>query len=102
MIDSVSINNNGASMADNTVRGRFVWHELITPNGAGAHEFYGKTLGWAKQGWDQQPSYQMFTAASGPLGATVEKRDAVRIGCRTSAPPTSTQPSRPPRGSARR
>src|SRR5262245_5602166 len=70
-------NNKGASMADNTVRGRFVWHELITPNGAGAHEFYGKTIGWKKQGWEQDPSYQMFTASSGPLGATVEKRDAV-------------------------
>jgi len=64
-------------MADNTVRGRFVWHELITPNGAGAHEFYGKTIGWSKQSWEQDPSYQMFTASSGPLGATVEKRDAV-------------------------
>ena len=64
-------------MTDNTVRGRFVWHELITPNGAGAHEFYGKTLGWKKQSWEQDASYQMFAAASGPLGATVEKRDAV-------------------------
>jgi predicted enzyme related to lactoylglutathione lyase len=64
-------------MADNTVRGRFVWHELITPNGAGAHEFYGKTLGWKKQSWEQDPSYQMFAASSGPLGAAVEKCDAV-------------------------
>ena len=27
-------------MADSSARGRFVWHELMTPNGAGAHEFY--------------------------------------------------------------
>ncbi|HEX5048856.1 MAG TPA: VOC family protein, partial [Gammaproteobacteria bacterium] len=96
-------------MADNTVRGRFVWHELITPNGAGAHEFYGKTIGWKKQAWEQEPSYQMFAASSGPLGATVEKRDAVpqwlayigttdvdatveaatRLGATVTAPPTT-------------
>jgi hypothetical protein len=62
-------------MADNTVRGRFVWHELYTPNKAGAHEFYTKTLPWKVQGWEQDPSYTMFTAASGPLGASVESRD---------------------------
>jgi predicted enzyme related to lactoylglutathione lyase len=57
-------------MADNTVRGRFVWHELYTPNVAGAHEFYSKTAGWKTQGWEQDPSYRMFAAPTGPLGAT--------------------------------
>ena len=61
-------------MADNTVRGRFVWHELETPNGAGAHAFYGQTLGWKTQGWEHDPSYSMFVASSGPLGAAVEKK----------------------------
>jgi predicted enzyme related to lactoylglutathione lyase len=62
-------------MADNTVRGRFVWHELTTPNKAAAHDFYSKAVGWAKQAWDQDPSYMMFAAASGPLGASIESRD---------------------------
>jgi predicted enzyme related to lactoylglutathione lyase len=62
-------------MADNTVRGRFVWHELTTPNKAAAHDFYSKAVGWAKQAWDQDPSYTMFAAASGPLGASIESRD---------------------------
>jgi predicted enzyme related to lactoylglutathione lyase len=62
-------------MADNTVRGRFVWHELTTPNKAGAHDFYSKAVGWAKQAWEQDPSYTMFAAASGPLGASIESRD---------------------------
>ena len=62
-------------MADNTVRGRFVWHELTTPNKAAAHDFYSKTVGWAKQAWEQDPSYTMFAAASGPLGASIESRD---------------------------
>ena len=64
-------------MADNTVRGRFVWHELYTPNGDGAHEFYSKTAGWKTQGWEQDPSYRMFAAPTGPLGASVETRDGV-------------------------
>lgn len=58
-------------MADKTVRGRFVWHELITPDTAGAHGFYSKVLGWKTQAWEQDPSYSMFAAASGPLGGSV-------------------------------
>jgi len=61
-------------MADATVRGQFVWHDLLTPNPAGAHEFYGKVLGWKKQAWEQDASYQMFAAPSGPIGGTVEAR----------------------------
>jgi len=32
-------------MANATVRGRFVWHELYTPNRPGSQEFYGKVAG---------------------------------------------------------
>lgn len=61
-------------MANATVRGRFVWHELYTPNRTGSQEFYGKVTGWKVQAWDQDPGYQMFAAASGPLGAAIEDR----------------------------
>lgn len=61
-------------MANATVRGRFVWHDLHTPNRAGSQEFYGKVAGWAVQSWDQDPGYQMFAAKSGPLGGAVENR----------------------------
>lgn len=60
-------------MADKTVRGRFVWHELITPEAAGAHAFYAKALGWKTQTWELDPSYTMFVAASGPLGGSVQR-----------------------------
>ena len=63
-------------MAD-TTRGRFVWHELITPNSEGAHEFYSKAVGWKQQAWDQDKSYSMFVGPEGPLGAAVENRSAV-------------------------
>jgi len=58
-------------MADNTVRGRFVWHELMTPDPSGAHAFYSKVVGWKTQAWEHDPSYQMFVGANGPLGGTV-------------------------------
>ena len=61
-------------MANATVRGRFVWHELYTPNRAGSQEFYGKVAGWSVQSWDQDPGYQMFAAKSGPIGGAVEER----------------------------
>jgi predicted enzyme related to lactoylglutathione lyase len=59
------------TMADQSIRGRFAWHELYTPDEAGAHAFYSKALGWKSQSWDQDPSYQMFVGPSGPLGGTV-------------------------------
>jgi predicted enzyme related to lactoylglutathione lyase len=46
----------------------------MTPNPAGSHEFYGKTVGWKKQAWDQDPGYQMFAAPNGPIGGTVEAK----------------------------
>ena len=61
-------------MADAPVRGQFVWHDLLTPNPAGAHEFYGKVLGWKKEAWQQDASYLLFAAPSGPIGGTVEAR----------------------------
>ncbi len=62
-------------MADSTARGRFVWHELMTPNGAGAHEFYKKAVGWNTQAWEHDKSYVMFVGPNGPLGASIESRD---------------------------
>ncbi len=58
-------------MADRTVRGRFVWHELMTPDRAASQAFYARALGWKIQSWEHNPSYSMFVAASGPLGAAV-------------------------------
>jgi predicted enzyme related to lactoylglutathione lyase len=81
----------------------------MTPNPAGSHEFYGKTIGWKKQSWDQDPGYQMYAAPSGPIGGTVEARaqtpqwlayigvtdidttiaTATQLGGRVQTPPTS-------------
>lgn len=58
-------------MADQSVRGRFVWHELVTPDSNAAHAFYAKAIGWKSQPWQEDPSYVMFAAPRGPIGATV-------------------------------
>jgi len=57
-------------MADQSVRGQFVWHELKTPDANAAHTFYSKTIGWKSQPWEEDSSYVMFAAARGPVGAT--------------------------------
>lgn len=95
-------------MADGTVRGEFVWHDLLTPNAAGAHEFYKKAVGWKTQPWERDSSYVMFAAPSGPIGGVTEARAATphwvsyistsdvdatteaatRLGARVQTPPT--------------
>jgi predicted enzyme related to lactoylglutathione lyase len=62
-------------MADQSVRGRFVWHELMTPDSSAAHAFYSKAIGWKSQPWEEDPSYVMFAAPRGPIGATVATTD---------------------------
>src|SRR5690349_21252928 len=57
-------------MADQSVRGQFVWHELKTPDANAAHAFYGKAMGWKSQPWEEDSSYVMFAARRGPIGAT--------------------------------
>jgi predicted enzyme related to lactoylglutathione lyase len=63
-------------MADQSVRGRFVWHELVTPDANAAHTFYGKAIGWKPQPWEEDSSYVMFAAPRGPVGATVSNEVA--------------------------
>src|SRR5262245_45865458 len=61
----------GFAMADKSVRGRVVWHELVTPDEDASHAFYADALGWKAQGYEHDASYRMFAAPTGPLGATV-------------------------------
>lgn len=63
-------------MADQSVRGQFVWHELKTPDANAAHAFYAKAIGWKSQPWEQDSSYVMFTARRGPVGATAAPSEA--------------------------
>ncbi len=62
-------------MANHTIRGHFVWHDLITPNQGGAHDFYSTAFGWKSEGRKGVAPYGAFTAASGQVGDTLELKD---------------------------
>jgi predicted enzyme related to lactoylglutathione lyase len=67
-----------------TLRGRFVWHELLTSDPKAAAAFYGKIVGWAPQAWDKDPSYTLLTMGGRPVaGAMVLPEAAKAMG----APP---------------
>lgn len=53
-------------MAEPTVRGSFVWHDLITTDVPAAVTYYQKVVGWKTQPFDA--NYQMWVAKTGPLG----------------------------------
>jgi len=67
-----------------TVRGRFVWHELMTTDVESAARFYPKVVGWEMQAWDHDPSYRMFATKDVPMaGYMLLPEDARQAG----APP---------------
>jgi predicted enzyme related to lactoylglutathione lyase len=49
------------------LRGRFVWHELMTTDTKSAAAFYTKLVGWKTKPFDQNPGYTMFTVESRPM-----------------------------------
>ncbi len=59
-------------MSDATVRGRFLWHELLTTDLGAAAKFFSKVAPWTTQAWDQDPSYMMFVAKGGPIAGLTD------------------------------
>ena len=68
-----------------TTRGRYVWHELMTPNPDAAKDFYGKVVGWTTTKYDASTiDYSMFMADERPIGGLMElTKEAAEMG----APP---------------
>jgi predicted enzyme related to lactoylglutathione lyase len=69
-----------------TSKGRFVWHELLTTDIAGAQKFYPQLTGWKIQNWDagEGKQYPMWVAGETPIGGTMElPEEAKKMG----APP---------------
>ena len=62
-------------MTDKTLRGRFVWHELITPDTEAAHRYYNDVFHWKTARWDENPSFAMFSTGGERIGGTVELTD---------------------------
>ena len=65
-------------MADTTVLGRFLWHELMTTDSKAAQAFYPKVTGWKTQPWEQNADYILWVAKSGPVGGVMELSEATR------------------------
>ena len=73
-----------ATMPETRVRGRFLWHELMTTDTRAGSLFYTRLVGWTLQSWEENPSYQMFLAAGVPMaGLTTLPEEAKVMG----APP---------------
>ena len=64
-------------MAD-SIRGRFVWHELMTPDPKAAASFYATVVGWVPKAYERDPSYTMLTYGDVPMGGIL-KHDAPRL-----------------------
>jgi uncharacterized protein len=55
-------------MASETLRGRFLWHELMSSDTGSAAAFYGKVIGWKAQSWEGDVNYSMWIAPTGSVG----------------------------------
>jgi len=54
------------------VRGRFVWHELMTRDVPGARNFYSKLVGWKTIPWPLDPAYTICHADDGPVAGLMQ------------------------------
>jgi predicted enzyme related to lactoylglutathione lyase len=72
-------------MPDTMLRGRFIWHELMTTDPDAAARFYPAVTGWGIQSWEHDPSYRMWTVQGVPMGGLMRvPEDARQMG----APPS--------------
>ena len=71
-------------MPQTDIRGRFLWHDLMTTNPSEAAAFYPKVISWKPQPWQQDASYTMWMAKRGPVGGLTKLPDE---DVRTGAPP---------------
>ena len=65
-------------MSNADIRGRFVWHELMTTDIKAAGAFYPKFTSWKTQSWDKDPSYTMWAGAKGAFGGVRTLPDSAR------------------------
>jgi predicted enzyme related to lactoylglutathione lyase len=73
LIKQAKKGKNTMSNADS--RGKFVWHELLTADTAGAGAFYPKVVSWKSQPWDKDPSYTLWMTKAGPIGGVANLED---------------------------
>ena len=54
------------------VRGKFVWHQLMTRDVPGAKDFYSRLVGWKTMPWPLDPAYTVCHADAGPVAGIVQ------------------------------
>ena len=54
-------------MSAGAVRGRFLWHELLTTDPDAASRFYGSVAGWETIRWEQDAAYRLLATAGVPM-----------------------------------
>ncbi|MEO8019701.1 MAG: VOC family protein [Pseudomonadota bacterium] len=54
------------------VRGRFVWHQLMTRDVPGAKKFYTKLAGWKALPWPLDPAYTVCHSDAGPVAGIMD------------------------------
>ena len=84
MTDPRDWNRGTAALSDTRVRGRFLWHELMTNDTRSASDFYTRVVGWTMQSWDQNPAYQMFLSGGVPMAGLMTLPEEAKL---AGAPP---------------
>jgi uncharacterized protein len=64
----------------NSVRGKFLWHELMTTDPKSAEDFYTKVVGWTTQAWQQDPNYKMWKSGDRSTGGLMAQRVVGGVG----------------------
>jgi hypothetical protein len=55
--------------------GKFVWHDLVTPDPDGARKFYGAMFGWEfKDAGDKAKHYTVVSLSGRPIGGILDSR----------------------------
>jgi len=65
-------------MADEAARGRFFWHEMMSPDPKAGTAFYEKLIGWSPQPWDKDPTYTFFSMGGRPMAGLMKLPDEAK------------------------
>jgi len=68
-----------------SLRGRFIWYELMTSDPGAAINFYTKVVGWKVEAWADMPDYKMWVGPRGPLGGVMTIPEEAKL---MGAPPS--------------
>ncbi len=59
-------------MSEENIRGRFVWHELMTTDTEAAKAFYTAIIGWGTKAWEGPVPYTLWMWGESQMGGLLE------------------------------